>query len=37
LEKSKGCKVEVERLKKIKSYAPGISHVVVDARIFKSA
>ena len=36
-ENAKGCKVEVERLKEIKSYAPGISHVVVDARIFKPA
>lgn len=30
-----GCEVKVERLKEIKSYAPGISHVVVDARVFK--
>jgi len=37
LESAKGCRVEVERLKEIKSYAPGISHVVVDARIFKPA
>jgi tRNA wybutosine-synthesizing protein 2 len=36
-ESAKGCRVEVERLKEIKSYAPGISHVVVDARIFKPA
>jgi len=36
-ENAKGCRVEVERLKEIKSYAPGISHVVVDARIFKPA
>lgn len=33
----KGCRIEVERLKEIKSYAPGISHVVVDARVFKPA
>jgi tRNA wybutosine-synthesizing protein 2 len=32
---AKGCKVVVERLKEIKSYAPGVSHVVVDARVFK--
>jgi tRNA wybutosine-synthesizing protein 2 len=32
---AKGCRVEIERLKEIKSYAPGISHVVVDARVFK--
>ena len=29
------CALEIERLKEIKSYAPGISHVVVDARVFK--
>ncbi len=28
-------KVVVERLKAIKSYSPGVSHVVVDARVFK--
>lgn len=32
---ARGCKVVVERMKEIKSYAPGVSHVVVDARIFK--
>jgi tRNA wybutosine-synthesizing protein 2 len=37
IDSAKGCRVEVERLKEIKSYAPGISHVVVDARIFKPA
>jgi len=36
-EGAKGCRVEIERVKEIKSYAPGISHVVVDARIFKPA
>ncbi len=30
-------RVEVLRSKAIKSYAPGVSHVVVDARIFKRA
>jgi len=30
-----GGSVEVLRSKEIKSYAPGVSHVVVDARIFK--
>jgi len=34
---AKGCKVELERMKEIKSYAPGVSHVVVDARIIKPA
>ena len=28
-------KVVVERLRAIKSYSPGVSHVVVDARVFK--
>jgi tRNA wybutosine-synthesizing protein 2 len=32
---AKGCRVVVERLKQVKSYAPGVGHVVVDARIFK--
>jgi len=32
-----GCLVEIERMKEIKSYAPGVSHVVVDARIIKPA
>lgn len=36
-EGAKGCRVVVERFKEIKSYAPGISHVVVDARILKPA
>ncbi len=31
----KGGGVEVLRFKEVKSYAPGISHVVVDARVFK--
>jgi len=30
-----GGEVQVLRLKEIKSYAPGVSHVVVDARILK--
>lgn len=30
-------RVEVLRLKEIKSYAPGVAHVVVDARVFKRA
>jgi len=30
-----GGKVNILRLKEIKSYAPGVSHVVVDARILK--
>ena len=30
-----GGSVEILRMKEIKSYAPGISHVVVDARILK--
>lgn len=33
----KGGRVEIVRLKEVKSYAPGVTHVVVDARIFKSA
>ena len=37
VDSAKGCRVEVERFKKVKSYAPGISHVVVDARIFTPA
>jgi tRNA wybutosine-synthesizing protein 2 len=32
-----GGKVIVERLKEIKSYSPGVSHVVVDARVFRPA
>lgn len=32
---AKGCEVVVERFKEIKSYAPGVSHIVVDARVFK--
>lgn len=34
---ARGCQVKIERIKGIKSYAPGITHVVVDARIFKPA
>jgi len=34
-ESAGGSRVEVERFKEIKSYAPGISHVVVDARIVR--
>ena len=34
-ENAKDGKVEVLRMKEIKSYAPGVSHVVVDARITK--
>lgn len=34
-ESAKGSKVEVLRMKEIKSYAPGVSHIVVDARITK--
>jgi len=30
-----GAEVEVLRMKQIKSYAPGVSHVVVDARVTK--
>jgi tRNA wybutosine-synthesizing protein 2 len=30
-----GCKVEILRSKEIKSYSPGVSHVVIDARIIK--
>lgn len=30
-----GGRVEILRLKDIKSYAPGVSHIVVDARVFK--
>lgn len=36
-EGAKGYKVEILRMKEIKSYAPGVSHVVVDARIIKPA
>jgi len=32
-----GYNVQVLRLKQIKSYAPGVDHVVVDARILKSS
>ena len=34
-ESAGGRKVEVLRMKEIKSYAPGVSHVVVDAKIFR--
>jgi tRNA wybutosine-synthesizing protein 2 len=37
LENVKGGRAEVIRMKEIKSYAPGVTHVVVDAKIFKSA
>jgi tRNA wybutosine-synthesizing protein 2 len=30
-----GGKVDIMRMKEIKSYAPGVSHVVIDARIVK--
>ena len=33
----KGCDVVILRQKAIKSYAPGVSHVVVDARVVKSS
>lgn len=32
-EAARGARVEVLRFKEIKSYAPGVSHVVVDARV----
>lgn len=35
VESARGGKVEVLRLKEIKSYAPGVSHVVLDARVFR--
>jgi len=35
IDSAKGCEVTVLRSKEIKSYAPGVSHVVVDARIVK--
>jgi tRNA wybutosine-synthesizing protein 2 len=34
-ENVKGGRMEVIRMKEIKSYAPGVTHVVVDAKIFK--
>jgi tRNA wybutosine-synthesizing protein 2 len=34
---AKGCRVVVEQYKQVKSYAPGVGHIVVDARIFKSS
>lgn len=37
MEGAKGAEVVVERMKEIKSYSPGVSHIVVDARIFKSS
>lgn len=30
-----GCRTELLGLKRIKSYAPGVSHVVADVRVFK--
>ncbi|MEM4277339.1 MAG: class I SAM-dependent methyltransferase family protein [Thermoplasmata archaeon] len=30
-----GARVEINRVKEVKSFAPGVSHVVVDARVFK--
>jgi len=37
LENVRGGRAEVIRMKEIKSYAPGVTHVVVDAKIFKPA
>lgn len=37
LENVEGGRMEIIRMKEIKSYAPGVTHVVVDAKIFKSA
>jgi len=37
LENVKGGRAEIIRMKEIKSYAPGVTHVVVDAKIFKPA
>ncbi len=34
-EGARGCRVIVESTRMVKSYAPGVSHVVLDARIFK--
>jgi len=34
---NEGGRTEIVRFKEIKSYAPGVSHVVVDARMFKPA
>jgi tRNA wybutosine-synthesizing protein 2 len=34
---ARGCKVDIQRMKEIKSYAPGVSHVVVDVQIIKPA
>ncbi len=36
-ESVKDGEMEIVRMKEIKSYAPGVTHVVVDARIFKPA
>jgi tRNA wybutosine-synthesizing protein 2 len=36
-EGARGCRVVVESTRLVKSYAPGVSHVVLDARIFKSS
>jgi tRNA wybutosine-synthesizing protein 2 len=36
IESVRGGRVEVLGIKEIKSYAPGVSHVVVDAKVFKS-
>ena len=33
----KGGRVEVLRFRRLKSYAPGVTHVVVDARVFRSS
>lgn len=35
LANAKGGRVEVLRFRRLKSYAPGVTHVVVDARVFK--
>lgn len=37
MDSNKRGKTEILRFKEIKSYAPGVSHVVVDARFFKPA
>ncbi|MCJ7517732.1 MAG: class I SAM-dependent methyltransferase family protein [Methanomassiliicoccales archaeon] len=37
LENVKGGRAEIIRMKEIKSYAPVVTHVVVDAKIFKPA
>jgi tRNA G37 N-methylase Trm5 len=36
-EAAAGLRIDLVRFKEIKSYSPGVSHVVLDVRVFRDA